>query len=58
MSLENLWPQSFDKMGRTRSNKGMKDVPTVPGNETQGGNQTDSEISDGLDPALAKAQMQ
>lgn len=55
MSLENFSPQSFDKMGRTRDNKDTKDIPNVPDNETQDGNQANSKTADGLDPAVAKA---
>lgn len=55
MSLENLWPQSFDKMGRTRGNQDKKDLPSEPGDHTQDGDQAELETADGLDPALAKA---
>lgn len=55
MSLENFWPQSFDKMGRTRGNKGKKDVLSEPGDNTQDGIQGEFENTNGLDPALAKA---
>ncbi len=55
MSLENFWPQSFDKMGRTRGNRDKKDSPSESGEDTQDGNRAESEVGDGLDPALAKA---
>lgn len=54
MSLENFWPQSFDKMGRTRGNKEKKDVLSEPGDDSQDGDQTEFETADGLEPALAK----
>lgn len=55
MFFENFWPQSFDKMGRTRGNKDKKDVPSEPSYETQDGGQAEFENVDGLDPALVKA---
>ncbi|KAI4794776.1 hypothetical protein KUCAC02_031847 [Chaenocephalus aceratus] len=56
MSLENFWPQSFDKMGRTQRNRDKKDTAeSEPGECTQDGDQAESGISDELDPALAKA---
>lgn len=55
MSLENFWPQSFDKMGRTRGNKDKKDTPSELGNDSQDGDQAEIENAEGLDPALAKA---
>ncbi|KAJ4937088.1 hypothetical protein JOQ06_001672 [Pogonophryne albipinna] len=56
MSLENFWPQSFDKMGRTQRNRDKKDTAeSEPGECTQDGDQAESVISDELDPALAKA---
>lgn len=54
MSLQNFWPQSFDKMGRTRGNKDKKDAPSDTGDDTQDGDQPEGTV-DGLDPALAKA---
>ncbi len=53
--MENFWPQSFDKMGRTRANKDKKDVQSEPDDDTQDGDQAESETADALDPALAKA---
>ncbi|KAL3063691.1 hypothetical protein OYC64_000094 [Pagothenia borchgrevinki] len=56
MSLENFWPQSFDKMGRTQRNRDKKDTAeSEPGECMQDGDQAESDISDELDPALAKA---
>ena len=55
MSLENFWPQSFDKMGRTRGNKDQKDSPSNPGENTQDGERAASGAGDELDPVLAKA---
>ncbi|KAL3045309.1 hypothetical protein OYC64_013553 [Pagothenia borchgrevinki] len=56
MSLENFWPQSFNKMGRTQRNRNKKDTAeSEPGECTQDGDQAESDISDELDPALAKA---
>lgn len=55
MSLERFWPQSFDNMGRTRANKDKKDALSEPEEGSQDGDQAESDISEGLDPALAKA---
>lgn len=55
MSLENFWPRSFDKMGRTRAKKDQKDALSEPGDGTQDGDQAESDTAEGLDPALAKA---
>ena len=55
MSLESFWPQSFDKMKKSRVNKDRKDTLSAPDEGPQDGGQADSDISDGLDPALAKA---
>ena len=54
MSLENFWPRSFDKMGRTRGNKDKKDIPSEPNDDTQDGDLAESDSADGLDHALAK----
>lgn len=55
MSLENFWPQSFVKMGRTQRNRDKTDTPSEHGEWTQDGDQTESDVSDELDPALDKA---
>ncbi|CAL9707497.1 unnamed protein product [Knipowitschia caucasica] len=55
MSLESFWPQSFNEMKKSRVNKDKKDTLSEVAEGAQDGGQADSDIPDGLDPALAKA---
>lgn len=54
--MENVWPQSFDKIGGTQKNKDRKDPSSAPSESTQDGDQqTDSDTCGKLDTALASA---